>query len=453
MSKKTHPCPIIDRHEDLFDKDQILPYKPPAKALPAYKDLDGMLDLEHCIEFLHGYRRTKATFSSYRREVERLLQWSWHIHGSSILQLTKKDLDLYMSFVLEPPVAWIGTKTVARFKTSQGQRVPNSQWRPFVVTVPKIASKSAKPGKEPEADVFAYKPSKASIEATLGIISALYEYLLQEQLVDRNYVKSLSKSDYVATDSEDSAVYRLSPKQWKYVLETTELEANKEKVKNNESNHGDRPLVYERMLFVVSALYIMYLRVSELAANERSIPMMSDFREEKKGVWWFYVRGGKGNKNRKIAVRPEMLKALKRFRKSRGLTPLPTLGEQDMPLLIRLRRNETDKGKSKDVNNIGAIASTRQVRLIAEESFDLARARMLESKEDLRDIESLKAASAHWLRHTGISDDVQNRQREHVRDDAGHSTLAITDRYINSDDNERHESAQKKRKRPSTIAT
>ena len=36
----------------------------------------------------------------------------------------------------------------------------------------------------------------------------------------------------------------------------------------------------------------------------------------------------------------------------------------------------------------------------------------------------------HWLRHTGISDDVKQRPREHVRDDAGHSSGAITDKYI-----------------------
>lgn len=36
----------------------------------------------------------------------------------------------------------------------------------------------------------------------------------------------------------------------------------------------------------------------------------------------------------------------------------------------------------------------------------------------------------HWLWHTGISEDVKIRPREHVRDDAGHSSSAITDKYI-----------------------
>ena len=58
--------------------------------------------------------------------------------------------------------------------------------------------------------------------------------------------------------------------------------------------------------------------------------------------------------------------------------------------------------------------------------------------------ESLNEATVHWLRHTGISDDVKIRPREHVRDDAGHSSSAITDRYIDIELRERHASAKRK---------
>ena len=56
----------------------------------------------------------------------------------------------------------------------------------------------------------------------------------------------------------------------------------------------------------------------------------------------------------------------------------------------------------------------------------------------------LKASSAHWLRHTGISEDVRIRPREHVRDDAGHASMATTDRYVDSDMRERHASGKGK---------
>ncbi len=44
---------------------------------------------------------------------------------------------------------------------------------------------------------------------------------------------------------------------------------------------------------------------------------------------------------------------------------------------------------------------------------------------------ALVEATVHWLRHTGISDDLNKRGRPivHVRDDAGHTTSATTDLY------------------------
>ena len=60
------------------------------------------------------------------------------------------------------------------------------------------------------------------------------------------------------------------------------------------------------------------------------------------------------------------------------------------------------------------------------------------------DAEALMDATVHWPRHTGISDDVKIRPREHVRDDAGHSSSAITDKYIDIELRERHKSAKRK---------
>jgi hypothetical protein len=60
------------------------------------------------------------------------------------------------------------------------------------------------------------------------------------------------------------------------------------------------------------------------------------------------------------------------------------------------------------------------------------------------DAERLADATVHWLRHTGISEDVKHRPREHVRDDAGHGSSAITDRYIDVERAERHASARSK---------
>jgi len=78
-----------------------------------------------------------------------------------------------------------------------------------------------------------------------------------------------------------------------------------------------------------------------------------------------------------------------------------------------------------------------------QQCFDQTIERMIEDKF-VDEAEQLKAATVHWLRHTGISDDVKIRPREHVRDDAGHSSGAITDRYIDIGLRDRHRSAKNK---------
>jgi hypothetical protein len=60
------------------------------------------------------------------------------------------------------------------------------------------------------------------------------------------------------------------------------------------------------------------------------------------------------------------------------------------------------------------------------------------------EVAQLRHASTHWLRHTGISEDVKTRPCEHVRDDADHSSSAITDKYIDIELRERHAPKKKK---------
>jgi len=75
----------------------------------------------------------------------------------------------------------------------------------------------------------------------------------------------------------------------------------------------------------------------------------------------------------------------------------------------------------------GSFTSTRHIRRIVQLCFDEVNKRMKEDglKDDAIE---LKAATVYWLRHTGTSEDVKFRPREHVRVDAGHASMATTDR-------------------------
>ena len=409
--KRTPPAPILDNISHIEN-----PFKQKSFSANSFisSKLPGAdIDLEYALKFLYSYNGSSATFNSYRREIERLLQWSWRIEQISLLNLRRENIEDFIRFCFDPPKAWIGIKNVARFKDKNGTRYPNKDWRPFVVSISK-----AEHSKGSAVDANKFCPSQASIKGTFTALSSFYEYLIQENQVDSNPVALIKqKNKFIRKDQLKPLVRRISKLQWDYVLETAELMAS------------ENPEEHERTLFIMNCLFAMYLRISELVADERSTPVMSDFRKDQDNNWWFDVTG-KGNKNRSITVCDDMLKALKRYRKYLGLPQLPPCGEQ-IPLI------------SKAIGK-GSITSTRHIRRIVQHCFDEAYNRMKEDglKDDAIE---LKAATVHWLRHTGISEDVKFRPREHVRDDAGHASMATTDRYIDSDLRERHESGRKKR--------
>lgn len=362
--------------------------------------------------FLLAYKGSEATFNSYRRELEKLLLWCWHVRQISILQLTRLDIEQYLEFCRAPFDSWIGIKNVAKFKSQANTRIANPQWRPFVAS---LAKTERAMGSQP--NFKQYVISDSAMKELLAVLSTFYNFLIQENLIGYNPISQLrQKNRYIKKTQTTSIVRRLSELQWSYVIESAQELAAKDKA-------------HERTLFIMTCLYAMYLRISELVASARWTPKMRDFYQDSDGNWWF-VTIGKGNKQRQISVSDAMLKALERYRASMGLTSLPTINDV-MPLIAK------HKGR-------GPIVSTRQIRSIVQHCFDCAVAKMV--TQGLSDeANSLKAATVHWLRHTGISDDIKNRPKEHVRDDAGHSSSAITDKYIDIELRARHASAKTKK--------
>jgi site-specific recombinase XerD len=399
------PKPLIDTLAYLDEKN-ILKGEFPSFA---ENDLNGALN------FLKQYQGNNATFESYRREIERLIQWAWLIEKKSLFDLKRQDIENYLQFCLNPPKSWIGFKKVARFRMRNGERIPNSEWRPFVVNVSKSEyKKGVKPDKQN------YQLSQKAIREIFTILSSFYNYLALEEKVSLNPIALIKqKSKYLQKRQQKSTVMRLTEKQWQVCLESVKVMAAQE------------PKKHERTLFIISALYLLYLRISELVVNDRWIPQMGHFYQDSQGHWWFKTVG-KGNKMREIAVSDDMLKALMHYRESLKLSPLPSLNDK-APLLSK------EKGK-------GGMTSSRHIRRLVQECFD-ATIEKLRHTRYIADADALESATVHWLRHTGISDDINKRGRPvaHVRDDAGHSSSAITDRYNDIDLIERHQSAKNKK--------
>lgn len=377
-----------------------------------FYDQKHINDFTKALQFIKAYNGSQGTFISYRREIERLLHWCTLIAKKSLQELKRQNIEEFIYFCQKPPKSWIGIHKVPRFIVKEGMRIPNPAWRPFLVTVSKAAYRM---GERPDPKNF--ELSQSSIKDMFAILGSFYNYLLQEEYVYMNPVALIrQKSKFVRKIQNVSKIRRLSDRQWQYVIQTAQ---------NMADNH---PSLHERTFFIMSVLYSMYLRISELAASKRWTPLMNHFFKDSEENWWF-TTVGKGNKQRQIAVSNTMLEALKRWRQHLGLSPLPPLSDQS-PLLTKTLGQ-------------GPITNTSYLRKIIQSCFDQAIIN-LKADDYEEEANSLMAATVHWLRHTGISDDVKHRPREHVRDDAGHGSGAITDKYIDVDLKARHQTAKNK---------
>ncbi len=94
------PQPLIDTCDHLKEKNWQT-FVPPSFAPH---------DLSCVLDYLKQYNNNKATFESYRRETERLIQWAWLVEKKSLLDLKRQDIEDYIQFCLNPPKSWIGFK-------------------------------------------------------------------------------------------------------------------------------------------------------------------------------------------------------------------------------------------------------------------------------------------------------------------------------------------------------
>ncbi|MDG2348990.1 MAG: site-specific integrase [Gammaproteobacteria bacterium] len=350
-------------------------------------------EYKHIFNFLTAYTGSPDTFNAYRREVERFFHWAWLIHEKGIFGCDRLSIQAYLKFVRNPPESWRSNVMVPRFVNDNGLRVPNDKWRPFL-------NKTL---------------SDKSLQALVASLSTMYAYLVQEGCIGRNPVLMLrQKKQYIQNAPVTRVTRKLTAKQWSKVIEVIQ----KACVKDDK---------YERHLFLLSMFYLLGLRISEVSQTDRRLPMMTDFIKDAHDCYW-YTTVGKGNKYREIAVSDVMLDMLIRFRRWLRLDDYPVPGE-NIPLCP----------KFKGSGGLGI----RQVRNIIQHCFDMAIVE-LEAMGDHDEAKALSQATVHWLRHTSISADVQYRPREHVRDDAGHDNVTITDRYIDVDQQARHDSARKK---------
>lgn len=416
-SKKTIPTPLILTRDALLEQSGInadnswLIPKIQLENTSIKQDSQKIMlnDLKLAVYHLMQYSKSPATFNFYRTEVNRFLNWAWHIAGMSILELKRSNIVDYIDFCIFPEDEWVSDQTDYAFIIgAQGNLIQNSKWRPFQSSEQNAAAQS-------------------TIETVFSRLSTFYHTLLLDAHVSHNPVKSIrQKNNYKRKRKSMKTFKVMSPEQIEACIEVCDIRSD-----NAETSREF--IRAERDRFAIILGVGLYIRVSEMVKTHTHSPTHGDFFRDSDGFWWFKTVG-KGNKERIIVVPDYVLDAFKRYRVVHDLSEFP-LPNEKTPLFISIGNGAWDNQKDCFARRI-PLTDTLIMWKNFKRIFADARAHMMNNGRG-EDALELISASCHWLRHTGISNDVKNRPIDHVKEDAGHESSQTTWSYVNSINKER----------------
>ena len=361
------------------------------RAIGNRPQITASTDAEAIKVWLARYLDTKTTFDSYRKEAERLLLWSVIQLEKPLSSLSHEDFLVYQRFLADPQPSerWImAQRKVAR---------DDPKWRPFAGPL-----------------------SPTSQRQAIIILNGMFSWLVNAGYLAGN---PLSLSRNRQRKAKPRVTRFLDEDLWKEVKLTIE---SMPRETNREREH------YQRVRWLFSLLYITGLRISEVTQNT-----MGGFfsRKDKSGEsrWWLEITG-KGNKTRIVPATNELMIELGRYRREMGLSLNPNEGDS-VPLLMPIGCKQR--------------AMTRSaLHLILKQVFNMTANRLKSRGEDsVLQITKLKAASAHWMRHTAGSNMTSaDMDIRHVRDNLGHESIATTNNYLHSEDDKRHQDTEEHHK-------
>jgi site-specific recombinase XerD len=159
--------------------------------------------------------------------------------------------------------------------------------------------------------------------------------------------------------------------------------------------------------------------------NEIVGAAMGSIYTEGNDRWWLDVVG-KGNKPRRLPVPSDMLDAFRAYREAFGLPPHASRTDRT-PLVLSSR--------SRNLARITDEAAAEAIKAIFADAATVAATR-----GDADTAATLRQASAHWLRHSMLTNHANNGvQLKTLQDTAGHANIATTAAYLHKTDNERYD--------------
>jgi site-specific recombinase XerD len=348
----------------------------PYREMPEDALTDARTDSEIAREFIGHGELSAKSRTNTQKELFRFLTWCREEAGKSLRQLQVADLNAYKEFLREPPPDWISTTKWPR---------TDPRYRPFSGPLSDPSRRQA---------MIAVKGLMAFAEQT--------GYLRRDPGALVKHVKTRGASRITRYLSQDAINLALATVAGRAADLPAELRRR------------------ARDLFLLLAYTHTGARLNEIVSAN-----MGDIYTEGGGRWWLDLLG-KGNKPRRVPVPPDLLEAYRAYRQAYGM--LPQTGRADTtPLVLSSRSREparlTDEAAS---NALKAVFAAAAGAAAANGDADMAA--------------TLRQASAHWLRHSMLTNHANNGvQLKTLQDTAGHASIATTAAYLHKTDNQRHD--------------
>lgn len=385
------PMPI----ERLVVPDALCGREGTNRSHAGHRQIAADTDRDAVTAWLARYADSANTLANSRREAERLLLWCLVELGKPLSSLTHEDLLMYRRFLSDP-------QPKDRWVMPQGRKLPRSQpgWRPFAGPL-----------------------SPASVRQALVILNSMLSWLVRAGYLAGNPLALGRQGRPMAAPR---VVRFLEDDLWAHVKATI----------NAMSTRTPRALAaHARVRWLFSVLYLGGLRISEVVGNTMGCFFC---RRDKTGDlrWWLEVTG-KGAKMRLVPATSELLVELARYRCALGLSALPR--ERDgAPLLFPVSWRAPTSG-APPINWPPAMTRAA-VHGIVKGAFQASAQSLvaLDTEFEVR-AERMRAASAHWLRHTRGSHLANDIDLRHVRDTLGHASISTTNTYLHVEEDQRHQ--------------
>jgi integrase/recombinase XerD len=333
-------------------------------------------DIELAREFIAHGELSAKSIQNSQKELYRFLTWCREEAKKTLSQLSVADLNAYKEFLKAPPPEWVST----------------TKW----------------PRSDPRYRPFTGPLSDASRRQAMIAVKGLMGFAEQTGYLRRN-PGALVRNVRAASSSRIT----------RYLTQGTIALA----LETVSQRPAGTPAAFRRRArdrFLLVAFAHTGARLNEIVSAA-----MGSIYTEGNGRWWLDVIG-KGNKPRRLPVPPDMLEAYQAYRQAFELLPQTSRTDRT-PLVLSSRSRElariTDEAASEAIKGIFTDA-----------------ARAADAQGDVDTAASLRHASAHWLRHSMLTNHANNGvQLKTLQDTAGHANIATTAAYLHKTDNERHD--------------